>query len=106
MGLSVGTVRKGGRMSRGVNTLVDDTRAAVERFSLGVLLEERGDLESAELAYRDADALGHAGAALNLGVLLEARGALHLAEICYARALERGEPCGALNLGGVLEDRG
>ncbi len=44
--------------------------------SLGVLLEERGDPASAELAYRQADALGHAGAALNLGVLHEARGEL------------------------------
>ena len=93
-------------MSRGMSTLVDGTRAAVERFSLGVLLEERGDLASAELAYRQADALGHAGAALNLGVLHEARGDLPAAQTCYRRAHKRGDENGAFNLGAVLEERG
>jgi len=32
-------------MATGVNTLVGDTRAAVERFSLGVLLEELSEGE-------------------------------------------------------------
>jgi hypothetical protein len=92
-------------MARGVNTLVDGTRAAVEQFRLGVLLEERGDPASAELAYREADALGHAGAALNLGVLCEARGDLRAAKACYKRAHKRGDENGAFNLGAVLEER-
>src|SRR5665213_1941306 len=96
-----------GVVHRGVvPTSVDGARASIERFSLGVLLEERGDVASAELAYGEADALGHAGAALNLGVLLEARGDLPAAKRCYKRAHERGDPNGAFNLGALLEERG
>jgi tetratricopeptide (TPR) repeat protein len=99
-------VVEGGQMSRGESTLVDGRRAAVEQFRLGVLLEERGDPASAELAYRQADALNHAGAALNLGILHEARGDLRAAKASYRRAHKRGDENGAFNLGALLEDRG
>ncbi|HYZ80185.1 MAG TPA: hypothetical protein VE571_02895 [Solirubrobacteraceae bacterium] len=99
-------VGKDGQTSRGENTLINGTVAAVERFRLGVLLEERGDRATAERAYREADALGHAGAALNLGVLHEARGNLGAAKACYRRAHRRGDENGAFNLAALLEEHG
>ncbi len=92
-------------MTTGADTLRGSANAA-ERFCLGLLLEEAGELTLAEQAYRDADSLGHGGAALNLGVLLEARGEAHAAEESYARARERGDSNAAFNLGAVLAERG
>jgi tetratricopeptide (TPR) repeat protein len=51
-----------------------------------VLLEEKGELDEAEAAYRRADERGHATGAFNLGVLLEERGALPEARDAYRRA--------------------
>jgi Flp pilus assembly protein TadD len=51
-----------------------------------VLLQERGDVEGAEAAYRRGDERGHAVAAFNLGVLLQERGDLEDAEASYGRA--------------------
>lgn len=90
-------------MARGANTTVEgSTRAAEDRFNLGLRLEEGGDLTTAERAYRQADALGHAAAAVNLGILIEQRGDLEDAESCYERAGERGDANGTFNYGGLL----
>jgi len=56
--------------------------------NLGVLLEERGDLEGAEAVYRRADERGHPGGASNLGVLLKERGDLEGAKAAYRRAAD------------------
>jgi tetratricopeptide (TPR) repeat protein len=47
--------------------------------NLGVLLQERGDLDGAEDAWRRGLELGHGAAAHNLGVLLQERGDLKAA---------------------------
>ncbi len=41
-------------------------------YNLGVLLQERGDLNGADTWYRKAADLGDTGAVCNLGVLLQA----------------------------------
>lgn len=84
---------------------VPDHSDADTAFSLGVLLEEQGDLMAAEAAYARADDHGHAAAASNLGVLLEARGDLAGAEAAYRRADDRREANGAFNLGVLLEEQ-
>jgi uncharacterized membrane protein YgcG len=76
--------------------------AAVERFNLGLLLEARGDVTTAEAAYRQAAAARHAGAALNLGVLLEARGELAEAGCWYRQAHQDGEPNAAWNVAALV----
>jgi hypothetical protein len=58
----------------------------------GTLLEEEGDLVSAEAAYRTADEHGDGSGALNLGRLLADRGDLADAEAAYRRAAEFGPP--------------
>jgi peptidoglycan hydrolase-like protein with peptidoglycan-binding domain len=75
-------------------------------FSLGVALEQRGDLAGAAAAYRRADQRGHGAAACNLGVLLEEQGELADAERAFQRADHRGDPHGAFNLGVLLEQSG
>ena len=62
-----------------------------------MLLEQRGDLDGAEAAYRRADARGDATGAFNLGGLLAERGDLAGAEAAYRRADERGDAGGASN---------
>ena len=74
--------------------------------SLGQLLEQAGDAEGAEDAYRRADEAGSAPGACNLGALLEESGDLDGAEAAYRRADERGSRDGALNLARVLMQRG
>jgi len=81
----------------------DDAGSA---FSLGLLLEERGNRAEARAAYRRADECGHAAAASNLGVLLEEQGDSAEAEAAYRRADQRGDATGAFNLGVLLEERG
>jgi tetratricopeptide (TPR) repeat protein len=81
-------------------------RAAVPATDLGVLLEQRGDLEAAEEAYRRGDDRGDATAAFNLGGLLMERGDIEGAEEAFRRADERGHSGGASNLGVLLEKRG
>jgi Flp pilus assembly protein TadD len=73
---------------------------------LGLLLEERGDVAAAELAYRYADQRGDPVAASNLGVLLERRGDMAGAEAAYRRSDARGNANGAFNLAGLLLGRG
>ena len=58
----------------------------------GTLLEEEGDLVSAEAAYRTAISGGDGTGALNLGRLLVARGDLAEAEGAYRWAVEFGPP--------------
>ncbi len=87
-------------------TTAEDGTDADATFSLGVLLEEQGNVEGAEAAYRRADTLGHPAAASNLGVLLEQRGDRKGARAAYRRADERGEANGAFNLGVLLEAQG
>ena len=53
---------------------------ANDAFDMGIQFEQRDDLPAAEAAYRAADQLGHASAAVSLGVLLEERDDLDGAE--------------------------
>jgi len=71
-----------------------------------VLLEQRGDVEGAEAAYRRADDRGDATAAFNLAALLVERGDLDGAEAAYERAGQRGDASATFNLGVLLERRG
>jgi tetratricopeptide (TPR) repeat protein len=71
-----------------------------------MLLEQRGDHQGAEAAYRRADERGDGVAAANLGVLLEERGDLAGAEAAYRRADERDDATGAYNLAALLAQRG
>ncbi len=86
-----------------------DPREGIEAdqaFSLGVSLEERGELAGAIAAYERADRLGHGPAASNLGLLLEAQGDRAGAVAAYRRAEQRGDAYGAFNLGVSLEEEG
>ena len=56
----------------------------------GDLLENRGDLDRAEAAYRRADQRGDADGAMSLGRLLKTRGELEDADAATRRAIERG----------------
>lgn len=76
--------------------------AAAELFSAGEDAERDGDMSAAETAFRQADELGHSGAACNLGLLLEERGSTLGAQAAYARADQRGDANGAFNLGLLL----
>ena len=69
-------------------------------------MEARGELQSAEAAYRRADARGLSGAICNLGVLLEQQGDLTGAIDAYRRAYDRGDANGAFNLAALLEEAG
>jgi tetratricopeptide (TPR) repeat protein len=84
----------------------DDRGHAAGAYNLGVLLEQRGDLDDAEAAWRRADDRGHAAGAYNLGVLLEQRGDLDDAQAAWRRADDRGHAAGAYNLGVLLKQRG
>jgi tetratricopeptide (TPR) repeat protein len=84
----------------------DERGDAGGAYNLGVLLEQRGELQEAEAAYRRADERGDAKGASNLGVLLVQRGELQEAEAAYRRADERGLAKGASNLGALLMQRG
>jgi uncharacterized protein len=55
-----------------------------------MVLETRGEMGGAELAYRRADDRGHAAAAYNLGLLLANRGELDEAAEAFRRAESRG----------------
>jgi TPR repeat protein len=75
-------------------------------FELGADLERQGQLEAAQVAYRQADENGHPAAACNLGVLLEQRGDREAAKAAYRRADGRGDAKGTFNLGALLEEEG
>jgi tetratricopeptide (TPR) repeat protein len=84
----------------------DDRGSAAGAVGLGVLLEERGDLDGADAAYRRADDRDSADGAFNLGLLLQERGDEDGAMAAYRRADERGHAAGAYNLGVLLQERG
>ena len=67
---------------------------ANDAFDMAIQFEQRDDLPAAEEAYRAADQLGHAAAAVSLGVLLEERDDLDGAEQAFRRADERGDANG------------
>jgi len=71
--------------------------------NLGVLLEERGDVQGALAAYRRADRRGDAVGAFNLGCLLAELGEEQDAVAAFRRADERGDSAAASNLGVLLE---
>jgi hypothetical protein len=79
---------------------------ANDAFDMAVQFEQRNDLPAAEQAYRIADELGHAPAALSLGVLLEENDDLVGAEQAFCRAYERGDATGAFHLAWLLQERG
>jgi virulence factor Mce-like protein len=56
----------------------------------GLELEQHGDFEGAERAYRKADELGHAGASFRLGMVLSMLDDWDGARAAWARAEERG----------------
>ncbi len=70
----------------------DERGAAVGAYNVGILLEQCGDTEAAEAAYRRAADHGLAAGAYNFGVLLEARGDVDGALDAYRRALRSGDP--------------
>ncbi len=80
--------------------------------NLGVLLEERGDIDGedgAEAWWRRAAALDHADAMYNLGVLLKERGDIDGedgAEAWYRRAAALDHADAMSNLGVLLNERG
>lgn len=84
--------------------------SAYRYFLQGCEAEDRGDLGSAEAAYRQSLALQPtlAAAHTNLGNLLYRRGDIKAAQAAYARALELepNQPEARYNLGNVLEDMG
>ncbi len=89
----------------------DDESAAAQvsandAFDLAIQFEQRDDLPAAEQAYRTADELGHAIAAVNLGVLLEERDDVAGAEQAFRRADERGDATGAFHLAWLLQEGG
>jgi virulence factor Mce-like protein len=65
----------------------DDAEALTRE---GLELEQHGDLDGAERAYREADELGHAGASFRLGMVLSQRDDWDGAREAWARAQERG----------------
>jgi hypothetical protein len=67
---------------------------ANDAFDMATQFEQRDDLPAAQDAYRAADELGHAGAAVNLGVLVEERDDLAGAEQGFRRTDERGDATG------------
>ncbi|GLZ79515.1 hypothetical protein Afil01_43220 [Actinorhabdospora filicis] len=75
-------------------------------YNLGILLQQRGDLDGAEKWYRRATETGHTDATFNLGILLEQRGDLDEAEKWYRRATDTGDTGAMNNLGVLLEQRG
>ncbi len=81
---------------------MSDADSAFERGNASV---ERGDFQSAQQAYGEADEQGHAAAAANLGLLLERVGKRTEALAAYGRADERGSGLGAFRLGLLLSAR-
>jgi tetratricopeptide (TPR) repeat protein len=83
-----------------------ETGDAAAMFNRGELLDERGDLDEAEIWYRRAVEEDSAPAMNNLGLLLEKRGELREAERWYRRAAELGLSTAMFYLGRLLEQRG
>ena len=84
----------------------DEAGNAVGAFNLGVLLQQRRDLEGARAAYERAEHRGDPDAAFNLGVLLYDAGDLDGAEAAWRRSVHHGHPQAAANLRFLLQQRG
>ncbi|MBJ7609329.1 MAG: hypothetical protein JF887_07840 [Candidatus Dormibacteraeota bacterium] len=67
----------------------DDDGDAIAAHAIAVAHSLRGEMDSAEEAYRRADERGDANAAANLGVILEKRGDTEAAKSAFTRAHER-----------------
>lgn len=74
--------------------------------NVGVLLEEKGDLQGALAAYRRADRRGDVNGTFNLGCLLAEMGDQSGAQAALRSADERGDGAAASNLGVLLEGEG
>ena len=68
-------------------------------FRAGLLLEQAGDVERAEAAFRRADDRGHACGATEVGRLLHNRGDWEGAQAAYRRGAEGGDAAAAAALG-------
>ncbi len=84
----------------------DKQMASTATANLGVLLQEQGDREGAEDAYRRAIRQGNSTGATNLGVLLNEQGDLAGAESAYRQGVELGGGMAASNLGVLLQEQG
>ena len=67
-------------------------------FNLGVVLQQRADIDGAAAAYKRADERGDPDAGFNLGVLLYEAGDLDAAEDAWRRSAGRGHVRAAANL--------
>lgn len=85
----------------------DEAGDAAAARQLGVLLEERGDLDGAEAAYERAVGRGDVAALGKLAILIDIhRDDPAAAEAAYRRADDAGSVDGAGNLGRILKERG
>ena len=85
----------------------DGAGDAVAARQLGILLQERGDLDDAEAAYIRAGERGDVAALGKLAILIDIhRDDPEAAEAAYRRADEAGSVDGAGNMGRILKDRG
>ena len=75
-------------------------------FELGVMANERGDLEEATVWYQRAVELGNASAMVNLGLLVSNQGDDVRAEELYRRAASMGVAVAMANLGSLARQRG
>ncbi|MGW0359218.1 caspase, EACC1-associated type [Nocardia nova] len=75
-------------------------------YSLGYLLEQRGNLAEAETWYRRAIEAGSTDAMFLLCLLLERRGEAAEAETVFRRGIEAGYTSAMFGLGHLLEQRG
>jgi tetratricopeptide (TPR) repeat protein len=103
---NLGNVDRAERAMQRAGEAEDPEVAATALSNLGILLQQQGDLEGAEAAYRRADEHGHADAAFNLAILLQQHDDLEGAEAAYRRADARGHAEAAFILGMLLHERG
>lgn len=94
------------RSSSGVAHAAGQPADAIHSFRAALAFEQRDDLAAAEKAYRTADRMGHARAAVKLGLLLQDRGDLPATEEAFRRADGRGDATGAFHLAWLLQERG
>ena len=84
----------------------DGEVSAESELARGRVLEDGGNDQEAETAYRSADALGSDEGAFLLGLMLRHRGDAAGAEDAYSRAAQRGNARASCNLAVLLEERG
>jgi hypothetical protein len=86
-------------------TRADQRGHAAAAFNLGVLLEERGDIDGAAAAFVRADERGDADGALEVARLLIDHDQMAEAEQALTRADQRGHAAAAANLAALREYR-